>query len=991
MENGQTLAFGTLLRRARRAAALTQEEMAERAGVSVRTVSDLERGVAHTPRPDTITLLAEALGLRAGDRAAFEDAAGRLRMPISSVRPFGPEAGDRVLSPFVGRRRELALLDEHLAGQGPPVLFLAGEPGIGKTRLLHVAAPQAIGHGLAVLEGGCQRRGGQEPYAPLLAALKGYLSRQASGQRRGTLRGCAWLVRLLPELADGPIEPLPAWTLAPEQERRLMFEAVVRVLTNMAEQSSGAGAVLLLDDLQWAGADALDLLTALARSAVDISLRVIGAYRDTEVGSQDILSVTLADLAHAGLAACHMLNPLPPDEAGQLLTALQQADSRGEPEDAQQRESLVRRTGGVPFFLISYARALRAADPEAPPNDGEQSIPWTVTQTIQQRVAALPAPARDVLRVAAVVGRVVEPALLMAVTAHFEHDVLMAIETARRARLLQEERQAFRFAHDIIREVIEADLGPVLRPALYRQVAAALEQDPRREPAFERLAYYYIQGDVPDKAALYLEWAGDRAQQRHANTAAEGYYRDAAIHLDRLGRRTEAARVLEKQGAALRMLGRHDTALATLEQAVDIHRAVGDLESMARALAETWLLHAEGGTAEEGARRFQTVVNLLEARGGSSTGLGVLYSAQANLFSTSGNYHDLLHAATRATELAGTTGDAEVLAEAALKRGLALASIVGGVEEGLQAYFEATRLGEAAGGMTNLAGWYNVVSAVYDDLGELEQSRRAHVRSREVAEQQGNLLRIEIARVRHGSLALHVGDWSQADADLSQAVAAARRMGAVRQIISTLIELGRLCLARGDRDAAGGHLDEAEELARRSHSLGGLREAACLLAERDIQEGRAAAACARLIPLLDRPGLQEVGVNDLLVCLAWATVELDKPQEAVQLAAQAVGRIRADNLRRALADALRVEGQAADRQGDADAARRALEEGLTLARAMPYPYGEGRLLQVYSWLHQGRGEPEAARKRLEAALAIFRRLGARKDLDRTEQLLATLG
>jgi predicted ATPase len=90
---------------------------------------------------------------------------------------------------------------------------------------------------------------------------------------RSALRGCAWLVRLLPELATGPIEPLPAWALAPAHERRLMFEAVVRLLTNVA---GPAGVLLLLDDLQWAGSDALDLLGTLVRSAAEVPLRIVG-------------------------------------------------------------------------------------------------------------------------------------------------------------------------------------------------------------------------------------------------------------------------------------------------------------------------------------------------------------------------------------------------------------------------------------------------------------------------------------------------------------------------------------------------------------------------------------------------------------------------------------------------------------------------------------------------------------------------------------------
>jgi len=130
--------------------------------------------------------------------------------------------------------RELALLERHLAGEGPPLLLLAGEPGIGKSRLLHAAVPRAVGAELRVLEGGCQRRGGQEPYAPLLGALRRYIRGRRPGQLRTELQGCAWLVRLLPELAEGPIPPLPSWTLTSEHERRLMGEAVGRFLTNVA-------------------------------------------------------------------------------------------------------------------------------------------------------------------------------------------------------------------------------------------------------------------------------------------------------------------------------------------------------------------------------------------------------------------------------------------------------------------------------------------------------------------------------------------------------------------------------------------------------------------------------------------------------------------------------------------------------------------------------------------------------------------------------------
>jgi transcriptional regulator with XRE-family HTH domain len=197
--------FAVLLKRYRVAAGLTQKELAERACLSVRGISNLERGVRRLPQHATIELLAAALHLTGPDRATFEAAArGHSALCPTRSRP----SLDSSPPPLVGRTRALAMLERHLAGEGPPVLLLAGEPGIGKTRLLQEVIQQAEGRGWAVLSGGCQRRGGQEPYAPLLEALECYIQQRAPTPLRLDLQGCAWVVRLLPELAVGPIEPL---------------------------------------------------------------------------------------------------------------------------------------------------------------------------------------------------------------------------------------------------------------------------------------------------------------------------------------------------------------------------------------------------------------------------------------------------------------------------------------------------------------------------------------------------------------------------------------------------------------------------------------------------------------------------------------------------------------------------------------------------------------------------------------------------------------
>jgi tetratricopeptide (TPR) repeat protein len=169
--------------------------------------------------------------------------------------------------------------------------------------------------------------------------------------------------------------------------------------------------------------------------------------------------------------------------------------------------------------------------------------------------------------------------------------------------------------------------------------------------------------------------------------------------------------------------------------------------------------------------------------------------------------------------------------------------------------------------------------------------------------------------------------------------------------------------------------------------LGRRHEAQRLVAERDLVLGQPVAARSRLVPLLGGPGVDETDVT-VLVLLARAHLELGELAEAEQVVAEAIARMRADNNRLDLVDALRVQAMVASRQERWAEAEHSLEEGLTLARSMPYPYAEARLLCVDGEMHMQKEEPDQARKRLAAALAIFRRLRARKDAERTEQAIA---
>ena len=482
--------FGNLLRRHRLAAGLTQEELAALAGLSVRGLSDLERGIRRAPRRETVQLLSEALQLSVAERTGLEAAARRRGVPAAqgSGESLASPPGSLPVSPFVGRTEELALLDQMLK-DGPPVLLVAGEPGIGKSRLLQAGIELAQAQGWTVLTGGCHRRSGQDPYAPLVGALADSLRRQSPAQQRRHLQDCTWLVRLLPELAETRVASLPNWTLPPEQERRLMFAAVARYLARVA---GPAGTLLVLDDLHWAGPDALDLLQALMHAPADRPLRLLAAYRDTDVTGQDPLAFLVADLAREGRASRALLAPLGEDEVAALLAELL-PEMVG--EGAHLRQQVLERAAGVPLFLVSCVQSLRSGQLT---QDGITHVPWTLREAILQRVVALQEVAHQVLRLAAVVGRSVPRAVLVELCARSdlaEEVMLDGLEACVRARLLGEvSGDAYQFTHDLIREVVLSNLGAARRTLLHRRVAEVLETT-IPVPAVADLAYHYARSD----------------------------------------------------------------------------------------------------------------------------------------------------------------------------------------------------------------------------------------------------------------------------------------------------------------------------------------------------------------------------------------------------------------------------------------------------------------------------------------------------------------
>lgn len=994
--------FGELLKHYRAAAGLTQDALAERAGLSARTISDLERGVKHRPHDYTMQRLVRALDLTAEEQARLE-AAGRL-IPAQYAAFAGGGAsgaigypdtptpvlgrhGDVVAAnrqvpslaraagvarravspvPLVGRRSELALLEQFLAGEddggrAAPLLLLAGEPGIGKTRLLEVATERAIDRGYRVLAGGCHRQAEPEPYAPVLEALAHHLQAQTPAGLRAELAGCAWLVHLLPELAQ-TLEPLSSGAHGPEQERRLMFMAVARFLANVA---GPAGTLLVLDDLQWAGSDALDLLVTLLRTG-PTSLRSVGAYRETELPSHSPLWPVLADLAQAGLVRRHTIGPLDRAEAEVLF---QHLVAGVELEQSIAVQQALHHAGGIPFFLASYAQALKLGSKEA--------VPWDLAQGVRQRVALLPQAGREMLVAAAVVGQQASWVLLAKVAGQTEEAALAGLEETCRAGLLVEDGEdGYAFAHHVIREVVEGDLGAARRAFLHRRVAEALEALPT-EAAPEVLAYHYVRSGLAEKAAVYLERAGDAARARYAHAAAAEHYRSALTHLVS---DADLARVGLKLGAVLTATGHYDEALTTLERAAGHYRRAGDWEGEARDIALLGEVHFRRGTVPEGLARVQAMLDALPAS--VQSGAAHLYVALARL----GPRRELLAAAQRAAELARQGQDDAILAtaEALVGYGLLLSHRP---QEALALYGRLIPGYEAAGNLASLCLALTRRAHAHAALGAFADAQADLERALAAAERIDDQPLIADVLEFIGWHALIMGEWQAAEGYIGRLEEVARFLDTDHPPVTLLLLRGSLALYQGEWEQATEDFEEAERVAR--HTQDPMwRAVQDKLAARDLAIGDPEAALIRQEQVggyLDRDAAWS-----RLVDHAEAHLRVGNLDRAEEIVAEALARFRERDDRLLQTELLRVHGMLLARRERWEEAEAAFVEASSLAHRLPYPYLEARSLSELGTMLTGRGELEDASRRLDEALAIFRRLGAAKDITRAERALAVL-
>ena len=547
---------------------------------------------------------------------------------------------------FVGRGVELARLLaalERAEHDIPQVVLLAGDAGVGKTRLLSRFIDRAKHGGACVLAGGCVELGDIGlAYLPIVDALGGLAEQAADAELLAEVAATSpGLGRLLPGI--GGVGPAAAVEVGDGLEQLRLFEAVRTLLLRRSEWSP---VVMVVEDLHWADRATRDLIAYLARMRSGRVL-LLGTYRSDGLDRRQPLRSLVAELLRLPAVEQLELNPFDQVELAEQLDALS-----GGPVPPAWVERIHRRSEGNPF----YAEQLLVAG--AGPR--EVALPSTLGELLLVRVEALSRQAQNVVRIVSVAGRAVPHDRLAPLTGLLEPDLEGALREAMQAGVLiiDRESEGYRLRHALLREAVYGDLLPGERVRLHAAYARLLTSDSTgaaAELAYHRLATHDLTGamtaslraadqanaiSAPVEALRHLNQAialwgqvpnpselcgSDRIGLvlRAAETAgvagdhpqAVALARDAVATVDVVAAPLRAAEVYGQLGWHLYQLGRFEEALQVRMQAVALVPAQPPTRLRAQVSAAAAQALAAAGRQDEARRWSNEALSIAQALG----------------------------------------------------------------------------------------------------------------------------------------------------------------------------------------------------------------------------------------------------------------------------------------------------------------------------------------------------------------------------------------
>ena len=685
---------------------------------------------------------------------------------------------------FVGRESQLAelerVLGEAAAGRGWLAL-VAGESGVGKTRLVDEHAARARAAGARVLMGDCvELAEGELPYAPLIGAL-----------------------RPLTRAGDPALDAVRAELALPEGEQRAaqgrFFELLLDALDRLAGE---APLVLVLEDIHWADRSTRDFIAFAARNLGRERVVLVATYRTDELHRRHPLRPLLPELLRLERTTLIEVERLTRDEVALLL-----ADILGGEPDAALVDRLYRRCEGNPLF----AEELIAAGP-----GGRAELPPTLRDALMVRVEGLAEPTQDVLRAMAAAARADE-ALLADVTGLRPEALRPALREAIAHHVLvggDDGRYAFR--HALLREAMHDDLLPGEHVELHLKLARALE---RRAEAGEddldtvtAIAHHFaVAGEQPEALRASVR-AADAAERTlaPAETAAQ---LERALSLWSHVPDAEAwagcdhPRLLERLAAAALALGEFDRSGHALETALGEVDADADPKRAARLLERRGKALWESARGEEAMASYERGLALLASDPAPNVARALLLAAKAKTLMLQGRYAETAALCERTLEEAGAVGARSPQANALNTLGVALAGL-GDLAGGIARLEESMAIDRADRRLENLDRGYVNLSDVLFLNGRTREGRDLIVQGVRENERRG--MRAAWMRVQAAEMSLALGDLRGADEWLrfERASSYSGALGGYYRMVSA-----ELALARGDPEGALRCLEVAREMA----------------------------------------------------------------------------------------------------------------------------------------------------------------------------------
>ncbi|MGK4583108.1 helix-turn-helix transcriptional regulator [Kitasatospora sp. HPMI-4] len=408
---------------------------------------------------------------------------------------------------FVGRGTETEALAGALrraeAGE-PQTVLIAGEAGVGKTRLVEEFLASAGGRSVVTALGGCLEVGAEGlPYAPLATALR-RLHRSLGAELERAAEGMeGHLARLLPEFGDTGAEPND------EFGRALLFEHTARLFERIAADRT---LLLAVEDLHWSDRSTRELLAYLIRTLHRSRVLIVATYRSDDLHRRHPLRPFLAELDRLRTVQRLELARFGRHEVAAQLAGILGSGS-AEDLDRDLVDRIHRRSEGNPFFVEELATAHQDGCPAG--------LTDSLRDILMVRVEALPDETQRVVRIAAEGGSCIEHALLSAVLDEGEEPLIEALRNAVGANVLRPDTdgEGYRFRHALVREAVSDDLLPGERYRINRRYATVLEANEvlvgsEKRPA--RLANYWYHAHDPARALPAALDAARAARRRNA-------------------------------------------------------------------------------------------------------------------------------------------------------------------------------------------------------------------------------------------------------------------------------------------------------------------------------------------------------------------------------------------------------------------------------------------------------------------------------------------